>query len=206
MIKLRKTKKLLITVTAVVSALLVYALTVNFYIIGSAQKQILSREKSAFLTGVDCVLVLGCGVRPDGSPTDMLRERVQEGCEVFKVCQADYLLLSGDGSSKENYDEPKAMKKLSVDQYGIDEALTRTDPDGLSTYESILNAKNSGVQKLVIITQSYHMPRALYIARQLGLEAYGVEAHLLRYKAQIIWSTREVLARNKDFIKCRLAK
>lgn len=203
---MRKTKKLLITVTAVVSALLVYALTVNFYIIGSAQKQILSREKSAFLSGVDCVLVLGCGVRPDGSPTDMLRERVQEGCEVFKVCRADYLLLSGDGSSKENYDEPKAMKKLSVDQYGIDETLIRTDPDGLSTYESILNAKNSGVQKLVIITQSYHMPRALYIARQLGLEAYGVQAHLLRYKAQIIWSTREVLARNKDFIKCRFAK
>lgn len=206
MIKLKKFKKTLIAFTAAVCVVLLYALTVNFYIIGSAQKQIISREKSAFLQNVDCVLVLGCGVRPDGTPTDMLRERVEEGCEVFKICKADCLLLTGDGSSRENYDEPKAMKKLSTDKFGIDDSLITTDPNGLSTYESILNAKQSGVKKLVIITQSYHMPRALYIARQLGLEAYGVEAHLLRYKAQIIWSAREVLARNKDFIKCSIAK
>ena len=207
MTKMKKKMKMRKIVTAcgvIMLTVLVYALTVNFYIIGSAQKRIMDRENTAFLTDVDCVLVLGCGVKPDGTPSDMLRERVEEGCETFRICKADSLLLSGDGSSREGYDEPSAMKKLCTEKLGIDERLIRTDPFGLSTYDSILNAKNDGVKKLVIITQSYHMPRALFIARQLGLEAYGVEAHLLRYKAQIIWSTREVLARNKDFLKCIL--
>ncbi|MGN1195341.1 MAG: vancomycin high temperature exclusion protein [Acutalibacteraceae bacterium] len=200
--KRKKLRKVFCTCGIIVLAVLVYALTVNFYVISSAQKQIITREKSAFLSNVDCVLVLGCGVRPDGTPSDMLHERVEEGAETFKICKADYLLLTGDGSSQEGYDEPSVMKKLCVDKLEIDEKLIKTDPYGLSTYDSILNAKNAGVKKLVIITQSYHLPRALFIARQLGLEAYGVEAHLLRYQAQILWSAREVLARNKDFLKC----
>lgn len=200
--KRKKLRKIFVACCIVVLAAVVYALAVNFYIIGSAQKQIITREQSAFLSKVDCVLVLGCGVRPDGTPSDMLRERVEEGAQTFQICRADYLLLTGDGSSREGYDEPTAMKKLCAEKLGVDENLIQTDPYGLSTYDSIFNAKKSGVKKLVIITQSYHMPRALFIARRLGLEAYGVEAHLLRYKAQIIWSAREVLARNKDFLKC----
>ena len=198
----KKIKKTAITFAAVVGVLLVYVLSVNFYIIFSAQKSIVGREKTAFLNNVDCVLVLGCGIRPDGSPSDMLRERVEEGAQTFQICRADYLLLTGDGSSREGYDEPTAMKKLCVEKLGVDENLIQTDPYGLSTYDSIFNAKKCGVKKLVIITQSYHMPRALFIARRLGLEAYGVEAHLLRYPAQVLWSAREVLARNKDFVKC----
>lgn len=202
--KRKKSRKIFVALCILVLAAAVYALTVNFYIIGSAQKQIISREYSAFLSDVDCVLVLGCGVRPDGTPSDMLRERVEEGAATFKICRADSLLLTGDGSSREGYDEPTAMKKLCVEKLEIDEKRIQTDPYGLSTYDSLLNAKKSGVKKLIIITQSYHMPRALFIARRLGLEAYGVQAHLLRYQAQILWSAREVLARNKDFLKCIL--
>lgn len=198
----KKIKKTAITFAAVVGVLLVYVLSVNFYIIFSAQKSIVGREKTAFLNNVDCVLVLGCGIRPDGSPSDMLRERIEEGCETFKICSADYLFLTGDGSSRDGYDEPAVMKRVCIEQYGISEEKIKTDIYGLSTYDSILNAKKNAAEKIIIITQSYHMPRALYIARSMGLEAYGVEAHLLRYPAQIIWSAREVLARNKDFLKC----
>ena len=202
--KRKKIKKAALVFIAVVCVIAVYVLSVNFYIIGSVKKSIVSRSETAFLKNIDCVLVLGCGVRPDGSPSDMLRERIQEGSGTFKACSADYLFLTGDGSSRDGYDEPAVMKRVCIEDYGIDEEKIKTDIYGLSTYDSILNAKKDGVKKLIIITQSYHMPRALFIARSLGLEAYGVEAHLLRYPAQIIWSSREVLARNKDFLKCKL--
>ncbi|MGN1444222.1 MAG: vancomycin high temperature exclusion protein [Acutalibacteraceae bacterium] len=200
----KKIKKAALAFVVAVCILTVYVLSVNFYIIGSAQKYIVSRNETAFLKNIDCVLVLGCGVRPDGSPSDMLGERIQEGSETFKVCSADYLFLTGDGSSRDGYDEPAVMKQVCMENYGIAEEKIMTDAYGLSTYDSIANAKKNGAERIIIITQSYHMPRALFIARQLGLEAYGVEAHLLRYPAQILWSAREVLARNKDFLKCIL--
>lgn len=192
---MKKFLKVLLALVCIASA---YALTVNFWMIGSAKKQIVSDEQLSGIGKTDCVLVLGCGVKPDGTPSDMLRERVLKGSEAFKQSEAEYILVSGDVNGN---DEPGVMKRL-CEEHGIDTAKIVKGDAGFSTYESIYNAKQSGVKRLIIITQSYHMPRALYIARSMGLEAYGCEAHLLRYKMQIVWSAREVLARNKDFIKC----
>lgn len=185
----------------VVIVLCTYVLSVNFYIIASAQKFILEEDEISSVSDVDYVLVLGCGVKPDGTPSHMLSQRVEAGVEVFQKSTAASLLLTGDKSGK-SYDEPGVMKSLALEREVKEDDII-TDNIGYSTYESIYNAVNIyGAKKIIIITQPYHLPRALYIARSLGLEAYGYEAYLPLYPKQIIWSLREVAARNKDFIKC----
>ncbi|MCM1363776.1 MAG: YdcF family protein [Faecalibacterium sp.] len=196
-----KMKKILLSIIIAIIAVGIYALSVNFYIIGSAKSKIMTAEETAQLGDIDCVLVLGCGVKADGTPSHMLYERLKTGADVFEKSNSKTLLLTGDNSG-ERYNELAVMKSESI-KNGVDEADMTIDDFGFSTYESLYNAKTKyNVKRIIIITQSYHMPRALYIAKTLGIEAYGVNAWLPLYPAQVIWSTREVLARNKDFLKC----
>lgn len=179
----------------------VYALSVNFYVIGSSKKQIVSLNEVGKLDDVDAVLVLGCGINADNTPSDMLSERLEFGVSALNKCKkTTKLLLTGDNSGKQ-YNEVGVMKKVCL-SFGVDKKRIIEDGAGYSTYESIYNAaKDFDLKKIIIVTQSYHLPRALFIARKLGIEAYGVEAYLRAYPKQLIWSAREVLARNKDFIK-----
>lgn len=200
----KKAKRFFALFLAAVLLCTAYALTVNFYVILSQKKSIVTPQEAAKIQNVDFVLVLGCGVREDGSPTRMLFERLKTGAEVFKSpdgAENTKLLLSGDNSG-ESYNELAAMKKQSLEN-GVYEDEMTIDNIGFSTYESLYNAKNIyGAKKIIIVTQPYHMFRALYIAKSLGMEAYGVTAYLPFYVKQIGWSLREVLARNKDFLLC----
>lgn len=178
-----------------------YVLGVNFYVILSQKKNIISLEEASHMDKVDYVLVLGCGVRADGEPSHMLYERLKRGAEVLEKVNGAKLLLTGDNSG-ESYNELAAMKRVSLEN-GVKESRMVIDDFGFSTYESLNNAKNNfSAKKIIIITQPYHMYRALYIANKLGIEAYGVTAYLPFYPMQIVWSLREVLARNKDFLLC----
>ena len=200
----KKAKRLLAVFLAAVILCGTYALGVNFYVILSQKKSIITLQEVEEMENIDYVLVLGCGVREDGSPSNMLFQRLKTGAEVFKSLKASKdakLLLSGDNSG-ESYNELAAMKKVSLEN-GIYEDEMTIDNIGFSTYESMYNAKNIyGAKKIIIITQPYHMFRALYIAKSLGMEAFGVTAYLPFYPKQIIWSLREVVARNKDFLLC----
>ncbi|MDO4380212.1 MAG: YdcF family protein [Clostridia bacterium] len=182
-----------------------YVLGVNFYVILSQKKNIISLEEASHMDKVDYVLVLGCGVREDGEPSHMLYERLKRGAEVLEKVNGAKLLLTGDNSG-ESYNELAAMKRVSLEN-GVKEEKMVIDDFGFSTYESLYNAKNNfSAKKIIIITQPYHMYRALYIANKLGIEAYGVTAYLPFYPMQIIWSLREVLARNKDFLLCMFSR
>lgn len=200
--KLSKTAKRIIALfLAVVLAGGGYVLGVNFYVILSQKKNIISLEEASHMDKVDYILVLGCGVREDGEPSHMLYERLKRGAQVLEKVNGAKLLLTGDNSG-ESYNELAAMKRVSLEN-GVKEEKIVIDDFGFSTYESLYNAKNNfGAKKIIIITQPYHMYRALYIANKLGMEAYGVTAYLPFYPMQIIWSLREVLARNKDFLLC----
>jgi len=109
--------------------------------------------------------------------------------------------MSGDHGRKE-YDEVNIMKKYAIEK-GIPSENIFMDHAGFSTYESIYRVKNIfEAKKVVIVTQKYHLYRALYIANQLGLEAYGVGADPRRYVGTTYREIREILARDKDFFKC----
>jgi len=146
----------------------------------------------------DCILVLGAGVRADGSPSEMLRDRVAVACDLYgSMGDPDLpLLMSGDHTG--SYNEVGVMKKLAVEQ-GLPSERIFLDHEGYSTYESIYRARYVfGVKKMVIVTQGYHLHRALHIARELGIEAVGVPADLRDYRKQTTYEAREALARFKD--------
>lgn len=197
---LLKFKTVFAVMAVFIIAIGVYALTINFYVIGYSHRYFLSQDEVAKMEDVDYVVVLGCEVHADGTPSDMLYERCKTGCEVFKNSKSKALLLSGDKT--EGYNEPKCMKKESI-KHGVEENAIKQDFYGFSTFESMFNAKQKfGAKKIIVITQSYHLSRAIYIARKLGVEAYGVPAYMRPMLKQVIWSTREMLARNKDFLQC----
>ena len=163
------------------------------------RKQILSAQQAAQIGDADCILVLGCRVYEDGTPSHMLEDRLQQSVELFELGAAPKLLMSGDHGQQE-YDEVNTMKRYAV-EHGVASSAVFMDHAGFSTYESLYRAKEVfGVEKVIIVTQRYHLYRALYIARQLGLEAYGVASDPRSYAGQIVREVREILARNKDFL------
>ena len=159
-----------------ITALTVINSIVNLSTVG----QIISSEEAAKLEDVDCILVLGCFVKDDGSPSDMLHDRLMRGVELYDVGAAPKLLMSGD-HGREEYDEVAAMKQFAIDA-GIPSEDVFMDHAGFSTYESIYRAKEIyQADKILIVTQEYHLYRALYIADQLGVEAYGVSSDYHTY-------------------------
>lgn len=171
----------------------------NAHVKNAADNRILTTEQAAQLTDVDCILVLGCKVKDDGNPSHMLEDRLRRGVELFDADAAPKLLMSGDHGQDE-YNEVGTMKTYALDA-GVPSSDVFMDHAGFSTYESLYRAKEIfGVDKVIVVSQEYHLYRALYIARQMGIDAYGVAADYRTYSGQISRDIREVLARCKDMV------
>ena len=198
----KKTLRRLLSISLCLCILGITALTViNSIIKLSTGKQIISSEEATKLEDVDCILVLGCFVKDDGRPSDMLHDRLTRGVELYDLGAAPKLLMSGD-HGREEYDEVAAMKQFAIDA-GIPSEDVFMDHAGFSTYESIYRAKEIfQADKILIVTQEYHLYRALYIADQLGVEAYGVSSDYHTYVGQFMRDFREMLARVKDCATC----
>ncbi|MBR5233513.1 MAG: YdcF family protein [Clostridia bacterium] len=182
----------------------IYALSVNGYMVVSTKDRILTPEDSAKLSDVDCILVLGAGVHGT-TLSHMLEDRVLTGINLYELGSAPKILMSGD-HGQDDYDEVNAMKDYAKDK-GVPSEDIFMDHAGFSTYESIYRARDIfQAKKIIIISQKYHLHRALFIADYLGVEAYGVDSQLRPYAADtnIYNSIREFLARNKEFIYVRL--
>ncbi len=191
-------KKILLILLAVENFFLILALSINGYVALSTKKKILSIDQAAQLQNVDCILVLGCGVRPDGTPSAMLEDRLRQAITLYNSKTAPKLLMSGD-HGQESYDEVNTMRRYAMD-VGVPSEDIFMDHAGFSTYESIYRARDIfQARKIIIVTQEYHLHRALHIAKALGVEAYGVSADLRSYGGQFYRDVREILARNKDF-------
>ena len=200
-----KAKKILKTAFIVFLCLAVVGTATLFIINGhvkaSTKDRILTVQKAAELEDVDCIIILGCQVKDDGSLSHMLRDRLMRGLEVYEAGDAPKLLMSGD-HGREEYDEVGAMKNYAIEN-GVPSENVFMDHAGFSTYETVYRAKEIfQTDKVIIVTQEYHLYRALYIAEQFGVEAYGVSADLNRYAGQSMRDFREVLARCKDWAMC----
>ncbi|MCM1579666.1 MAG: YdcF family protein [Ruminococcus sp.] len=202
MTKTKKLLKKLLRIMLILAALAAIGITavfsVNAYVKKSAEPFILEESAALQLEDTDCIIVLGCRVNGE-TPSPMLGDRLKVGCSLYENAAAPKLLMSGDHGRAE-YDEVNAMKKFAMDRGAPDEDVFM-DHAGFSTYESMYRAKEIfGAKKVIIVTQKYHLYRAVYIARKLGLEAYGVPSDLQGYTRQKYYTLREVLARNKDFV------
>lgn len=179
----------------VISVLVVFG--IDLYVVFSTKDRIVNEYSD--LNDIDCILVLGAGVY-DGKPSPMLKDRLDTAVMLFNEGISEKIIMSGDHMS-ESHDEVNVMKTYAVEE-GIDSSDVFMDHAGISTYDSIYRAKNIfKAKRIVIVTQEYHLYRALYIAESLGLKSYGVSADTVRYSGQFIRDIREVLARDKDFVK-----
>ena len=171
---------------------------INFYVILSTKNRIVSGY-SELLTDIDYIVVLGAGIRR-GKPSPMLEDRLKTGISLYNNDISNKILITGDHMN-DDYDEVTVMKNYLL-EHGIPEEDIITDNYGISTYDSIYRVKNVyKSNKVVIVSQRYHLYRALFLSDNLDLESYGVEADLRYYYGQWYREIREILARNKDFIK-----
>lgn len=154
----------------------------------------------------DAILVLGAYVFPDGTLSYMLNDRLDKTYNLYKAGKAEKILVSGDHGRK-NYDEVNNMKKYLTDRNVSGENVFM-DHAGFSTYESIYRARDIfQVKKVIIVTQEYHLMRAVFIAREMGLEAYGVASDQHDYgEVMTAYKSREIVARNKDFFMAKFLK
>ncbi|MEA4921944.1 MAG: ElyC/SanA/YdcF family protein [Eubacteriaceae bacterium] len=206
-------RKILKGVMIFVIAAAVIVLGINFIVVGSAGGDIAAAVDSEDVSldgselavlkdqNADCILILGAGVRADGSPTLMLKDRLDVGLYLYKQGVSKKLLLSGDNGQIE-YNEVKCMKEYMID-HGVKGKDIFLDHAGFSTYETMYRAGAIfDVKNAVVVTQGYHEYRALYIGKKLGMTVSGVAADQKRYGGQTMRDLREVVARDKDFVKC----
>lgn len=174
---------------------------INLHIVIKEKSKILSLEEAAKFQA-DCIIVLGAGIRDDGSPTWMLEDRIKIGDKLYQNHATDKIIMSGD-HGRENHDEVNTMKNYAIGE-GIPSEDIFMDHAGFETYDSLYRARDIfGAKKVIIVTQEYHLYRALYIADRLGMEACGVTSDLRFYsKKMVYWKFREYLARVKSFVKC----
>ena len=194
-----KTRVLRVLLPILILALLL-GLGPNLLMLLRAGNAILTPETAGRDRG-DCILVLGAGLKPDGSPNLMLAERIAMGVRLYETGAAPKLLMTGD-HTRPDHDEVNAMKDAAM-AAGVPSEDIFMDHAGINTYDSLYRAKVIfGAERLVIVTQAYHLPWALYIAGRLGMEAVGVPCDTRRYPGQFNRDVREILARDKDLFKC----
>lgn len=186
-------KRLFVWVLRGVAALLIAVLAINIFMICSVNT-LIGKE----IENSDCILIFGCGLKSDGTPSDMLRDRLITGIDAYNNGLADKIIMSGDHGRKD-YDEVNAMKAFAVEQ-GVKSEDIFMYHAGFSTYESVYRAKEIfKATKIICVTQKYHLYRALYTAKRLDIECVGISADLHKYRGETAREMREVLARTKDF-------
>lgn len=193
-------------VAAVILLLSVFTVALNRAVVWEAKRsriygceEAVSKNKK-----YDCILVLGAGVRPDGTPSNMLEDRLRGALSLYESGASEVILLSGD-NSREHHGEVSVMEKYCIERGVPSEAIVR-DEVGFSTSESIQNTlRLYGYDSVIVVTQRYHLYRAVYMARKMGMDADGFASDYRGYSLQWKYDLREYFARIKDFLKVNTA-
>lgn len=185
--------KILIIILLII---LIIPFIINFYVIFKTKEKVFSSKD--INKKYDIALVLGCSVINNETPSKMLKDRLDMAIYLYENNLVEYILISGDHNEK--YSEVEVMKKYLIEN-NIKEDSILTDYIGYSTHESLINYKNNYKDKSVlIITQKYHLYRALFISKNLDINGIGIYAKDIKYKGYLYHEIREILARNKDFL------
>jgi SanA protein len=183
---------LLIALAVAILAVAITVLVSNLVITQTSDDFILSSPEAA--PHAQCAIVLGGRVFKDGTPYAMVADRLEVAVQLYKLGKVDKLLVSGDHGTTA-YDEANAMLKYVVDR-GVPDEDVFTDHAGFDTYDTMYRARDVFmVKSAIVVTQGYHLSRAVYTARTLGLEAAGVSADLRPYLHPLRNQAREILAR-----------
>ena len=196
----RKYKAVIFVVLGIVLLIGIAAVSLSVYMVKATEKNIFTADTFKNDEKADCILILGAGVKDD-KPKPMLRDRLLTGIELYKSGAAEKIIMSGD-HGRADYDEVNVMRAFALEQ-GVSAEDIFLDHAGFSTYDSVYRAKNIfGAENIIIVSQKYHLYRALYISEKLDVKAAGVSADLNTYGGQLKRDIREIIARDKDFFKC----
>ncbi|MBC8059486.1 MAG: YdcF family protein [Clostridiaceae bacterium] len=176
---------------------------INLLVMSKAKKYIISKDSK--VPKAQALIILGAFVSPQGQVSDILKDRLDTALEILKNNKELKIIVTGDHGNT-NYDEVNTMR-IYLENKGIDPERIYMDHAGFSTYDSIYRAKAIfDVKSAIIVTQAYHLDRAIYLARQKGIETYGVAADKHKYRAIIKYEARERLAIFKDFFYANVLK
>ncbi len=172
-------------------------LGINEYIKYSVKDKIITEKDIA--EDFNVALVLGAGLK-NGKPSPVLKDRLDTALMLYKNNKVSKIIVSGDHGNK-NYDEVNVMKNYLKNEGVLSEDIFM-DHAGFSTYDSIYRLREIfNVKKVIIVTQKYHLYRSLYIAKKLEIDAEGISATKRHYAGELKFVLREVIARDKDFVK-----
>ena len=196
----RKYKVLIFVIAGIALLIGITAISLSVYMVKATEKNIFTADTFKNDEKADCILILGAGVKDD-KPKPMLRDRLLTGIELYKSGAAEKIIMSGD-HGRADYDEVNVMRSFAIEQ-GVRAEDIFLDHAGFSTYDSVYRAKNIfGAENIIIVSQKYHLYRALYISEKLDVKAAGVSPNLNTYGGQLKRDIREIIARDKDFFKC----
>ena len=192
-------KKIISYIITIILVCTIMICSLSLYVKLKTRNRILELKDLKQVEEVDFILVLGAGVN-GLKPSPMLKDRLDASLKLYNKGISNKIIMSGD-HGQDNYNEVKAMKTYGI-EHEIPSENIFMDHAGFSTYDSIYRAKEIfGVKKVIIVSQEYHLYRALYIAESLGIEAYGYSSDTRKYKGNLKREIREILARDKDFVK-----
>jgi SanA protein len=152
-------------------------------------------------------IVFGAGLTRSGEPTPVLRDRVQTAADLYFAGKVEKLLMSGDNRTLD-YNEPGAMRDYAIG-LGVPEEDIILDYAGRRTYDTCYRARHIfGVEQAILVTQNFHLPRALFTCSAFGIESSGVSADLRTYsrRSMEFWQIREVAATSQAFIDVYLTR
>lgn len=152
-------------------------------------------------------IVFGAGLRRDGTPTSVLRDRVLTAIELYRAGKISKILMSGDNRF-EYYNEPGAMKEFALN-LGLPEEAIVLDYAGRRTYDTCYRAREIfGLKEVILVTQKFHLPRAIFTCNSLGVSAVGVhtDENFYRRRSQVFWNLREIPATMAAFWHIYISK
>ncbi len=196
--KIKKISKWLL-ILSIIGALLVGFM--NYRIFKASEGKIFTKEKNipSAYTGI----VLGAFVNKSGKPSWALRDRLDRALWLYRTGKIKRFLLSGD-HGQAHYDEVNHMKRYLI-RNKVPSSAIFLDHAGFDTYDSMTRANRVfQIDRAIIITQKFHLPRAIYIAQRKGIKAYGFVADQRKYRGSRWYAVREVLAKVKAYLEVNL--
>lgn len=152
-------------------------------------------------------IVFGAEVKEDGTPSVVLKDRIETAVELYKSGKVEKLLMSGDNRF-DHYNEPEAMRQYAL-TLAVPDSDIVLDYAGRRTYDTCYRAREIfGVDSAILVTQGFHMPRSLFLCNSFGIDAVGVESEKYYYlkRLRLIWNVRELLATVQSVLDVYLLK
>ncbi|MDF1496957.1 MAG: YdcF family protein [Patescibacteria group bacterium] len=176
--------------------IIAFILSVIFYVRTSNLDKIVEFDKAP---QAQAIIILGASLKPDGTPSDALKDRLIRGAELYEASKAPTILITGDGGLN-RADEITSMHNFLLDLQIPNQAIIE-DRHGYRTYESCKRAKQEfNIDNAILVTQQFHLVRALYICNALGVDSTGIASDLQTYEKINFFTLRDYLASFKAWI------